>query len=59
MVCLTSIAFLLPCAVQLLTSHPSFRQYLDRIRTRAGPFTNKEMFDGDAVVPFMDSMKIL
>ncbi len=45
--------------MQLLTFDPSCRQYLDRIRTRPGPFTNQEMFDGDAVVPFMDSMKIL
>lgn len=34
------------------------RQYLDRIRTTAGPFALEEI-DGEAVVDRMDSMKIL
>lgn len=34
------------------------RQYLDRIRTTAGPFAMDEI-DGTAVIEAMDSMKIL
>ncbi|KAL1877351.1 hypothetical protein VTK73DRAFT_8724 [Phialemonium thermophilum] len=33
--------------------------HLDNIRTRAGPFTNLDVFDGDSVSAAMESMKIL
>lgn len=41
-----------------LTGTSPCRQYLDRIRTTAGPFAVDEI-DGPAVVEAMDSMKIL
>jgi ubiquitin-activating enzyme E1 C len=39
--------------------YPSSRQYLDRIRTRPGPFTDQDAFDGNGVVDFVNNMKIL
>ncbi|KAM7205493.1 putative NEDD8-activating enzyme E1 catalytic subunit [Naviculisporaceae sp. PSN 640] len=40
-------------------SEPARWKYLDRIRTRPGPFTDKEMFDGTAVAESMEKMNIL
>ncbi|KAK1768423.1 NEDD8-activating enzyme E1 catalytic subunit [Phialemonium atrogriseum] len=40
-------------------SEPSRWRYLDNVRTRAGPFTNDEVFDAGLVVDTMDNMKIL
>lgn len=42
----------------MLTQRPSCRQYLDRVRTVAGPFAS-EGFDGSVVLDAMDNMKIL
>jgi hypothetical protein len=42
-----------------LTPELADRKYLDRIRTRAGPFTNDGIFDGSMVAGQMDKMKIL
>ncbi|KAK0754223.1 hypothetical protein B0T18DRAFT_424646 [Schizothecium vesticola] len=41
------------------SSEPERWKYLDRIRTRAGPFTNDGIFDGSMVAGQMDKMKIL
>lgn len=35
------------------------RKYLDRIRTRPGPFTDTESFDGSAVAETMENLRIL
>lgn len=43
---------------QSLTNLETSRQYLDRIRTTAGPFA-VEGFDGSVVSEAMDAMKIL
>ncbi|KAL2200081.1 hypothetical protein P885DRAFT_30357 [Corynascus similis CBS 632.67] len=40
-------------------SEPARWTYLDRIRTRPGPFTNPAMFSGDGVAAFMEQIKIL
>ncbi|KAK4248161.1 hypothetical protein C7999DRAFT_40576 [Corynascus novoguineensis] len=40
-------------------SEPARWTYLDRIRTRPGPFTNPAMFSGDGVASFMEQIKIL
>jgi ubiquitin-activating enzyme E1 C len=40
-------------------SEPARWAYLDRIRTRPGPFTNPDAFDGKVVAEAMENMKIL
>ncbi|GAB1310804.1 NEDD8 activating enzyme [Madurella fahalii] len=40
-------------------SEPARWVYLDRIRTRPGPFTNPDAFDGSAVAEAMENMKVL
>lgn len=40
-------------------SEPARWAYLDRIRTRPGPFTNPDSFDGKVVAEAMENMKIL
>ncbi|VBB72308.1 Putative NEDD8-activating enzyme E1 catalytic subunit [Podospora comata] len=41
------------------SSEPARWKYLDRIRTRPGPFTTPEMFSGETSAEAMDKMKIL
>lgn len=36
-----------------------YRKYLDRIRTRAGPFTNPDIFNGSGVAEAMENMTVL
>jgi ubiquitin-activating enzyme E1 C len=40
-------------------SEPARWTYLDRVRTRPGPFTIPEVFNGEAVAAAMEAMKIL
>ncbi|KAL2161609.1 hypothetical protein VTH06DRAFT_8171 [Thermothelomyces fergusii] len=40
-------------------SEPARWKYLDRIRTRPGPFTNPDMFNGEGVAAFMETIKVL
>lgn len=40
-------------------SEPARWVHLDRIRTRAGPFTNPDAFDGRVVAEAMENMKVL
>ncbi|KAK4157864.1 hypothetical protein C8A00DRAFT_39868 [Chaetomidium leptoderma] len=40
-------------------SEPARWTYLDRVRTRPGPFTNPDIFSGEAVAAAMEAMKIL
>ncbi|KAK3393223.1 hypothetical protein B0H63DRAFT_457785 [Podospora didyma] len=40
-------------------SEPARWKYLDNIRTRAGPLTNPDIFDGQVVAQNMENMKIL
>ncbi len=40
-------------------SEPARWTYLDRVRTRPGPFTNPDIFNGEAVAAAMEAMKIL
>lgn len=40
-------------------SEPARWAYLDRIRTRPGPLTNLDAFDGSAVAEAMENMKVL
>ncbi|KAL2261163.1 hypothetical protein VTK26DRAFT_4616 [Humicola hyalothermophila] len=40
-------------------SEPKRWIYLDRIRTRPGPFTDTEVFDGQVVASVMENMKVL
>ncbi|AEO53855.1 hypothetical protein MYCTH_2313559 [Thermothelomyces thermophilus ATCC 42464] len=43
----------------LPASEPARWKYLDRIRTRPGPFTNPDMFNGEGVAAFMETIKVL